>query len=106
MLNLHGQQQTALRHGENKQTVTSWMIAFVWSLQSHLGTTESLFSDSDPISSMSHDAQTPAIAEKMNTVVQHLGLAPFSQDQTFQGWLTPVSTSDIQPVWLLCPLSL
>jgi hypothetical protein len=41
----------------------------------------------------------------MNTVVQHLGLAPFSQDGTFQGWLTPVSTSDIQPVWLLCPLS-
>ena len=105
MLNLHGRQQTKRTSGENKQTVTSWMKAFVWSLQKRLGSLECMFSDDDNPSSISHDAQVSLVAAKMNTLVNHLGLSPYAEDGRFQGWLAPVSTSDIQPVQLLCPIS-
>ena len=105
MLNLHGRQQTPRRPGENKQTVTGWMKAFVWSLRNRLGGTDSLMSDTENASSMSRDAQVSLVAGKMNTLAHHLGLTPFTQDGRFRGWLTTVSTTDIQPVRVLCPLS-
>ena len=105
MLNLHGRQQTSRTSGEHKQTVTSWMKAFVWALRKHLGSLDSMFSDLDNPSSMSRDAQVSLVATKMNTLVTHLGLSPYTEDGRFQGWLAPVSTSEIQPVRLLCPLS-
>ena len=105
LLNLHGRQQTPRQPGENKQTVTGWMKAFVSSLNSRLGGPDSLLSVRDTPSSLSRDAKITIVADKMNTLVQHLGLTPFTHDGRFRGWLTTVATSDIQPVRLLCPLS-
>ena len=81
------------------------MKAFVWSLETHLGNTDTLFSTSDDVTSMSRDAKVTTIAQKLDTLVQHLNLTPFTPNGTLQGWLTPISKAAIQPVWLLCPMS-
>jgi hypothetical protein len=103
MLNLHARLKTPFRPGERRHSVTSWMKAFVWSLEKHLGTTDDLFKSSEDVSNMTQETQITVISQKMDALVQNLGLTPYNQNGVFQGWLGAIS--DIKPVRLLCPTS-
>ena len=76
----------------------------MWSLQNHLGDKiDHLFKSSDNVSSMSQNAHITSIGQKMDRMIQCLGLSPYDTEGHFQEWLNPISAADIAPVQLLCP---
>jgi hypothetical protein len=102
LLNLHARQQNPLCHGEIKQTVSGWMKAFVWRLQSHLGAaTDTLFQPSDNLATLSRDSRITRIGRKLDAIVQTLQLTPYTTGGRHQGWLGNIT--DITPIQLLCP---
>jgi hypothetical protein len=106
LLNLHARQQNPnpMCSGELKQSVTGWMKAFVWSLQTRLGaTTDDLFHHSDGLSHMSRDQRLTSIGQKIDSVIHGLGLYPYNQRGRLRQWIGEIDDSSIAPIRLLCP---
>jgi hypothetical protein len=106
LLNLHARQQNPnpLCSGELRQSVTGWMKAFLWSLQTRLGTTmDELFQPSDHSSHLSRDQHLTVAGKKMDNVIHGLGLYPYSQHGRLRQWIGEIDMSSIAPVRLLCP---
>jgi hypothetical protein len=104
MLNLHSRQKHPSGEGEIKQTVSGWMKAFIWRLQSHLGAEiDTLFQPSDNLPVLSRDARITRIGHKIDTIVETLQLTPYTTNGQFRGWLGNIP--DLTPVRLLCPIT-
>jgi len=106
LLNLHARQQNPnpMCSGELRQSVTGWMKAFVWSLQTRLGaTTDDLFQQSDGVSRMTRDQRLSAIGKKMDNVIHGLSLYPYNQRGRLHQWIGEIDNSSIAPIRLLCP---
>lgn len=102
LLNLHARQKTPQKEGEITQRVSSWMKAFVWSLQDHLGdVTETLFKPLDNMQGLSRDARTTTIGRKIDAVVEGLQLTPSTINGQPHAWLGTIS--QITPIRVLCP---
>lgn len=102
LLNLHARQKNPHQEGEITQRVSSWMKAFVWSLQDHLGdVADTLFKPSDNALSLSPNARTTSIGRKMDAMVETLQLTPSTLTGQPDAWLGTIS--GITPIRVLCP---
>jgi len=107
LLNLHARQQHPKAPSEVGQVATGWIKALARALENRLGvTTESLFCEVDHKSQLSANQVTSHIGLKLDGLSKVLNLHPYSKEGQFLGKLKPVSDFAIQPVHIICPLSM
>jgi hypothetical protein len=104
LLNLHACQQHPRVQGEIAQKCSGWMKALARILEKRLGQkTDSLFSSETFHPS---DENTIEIGLKLDNLSKLLGLNPYNTDGVFLEKLQPISEQDIQPVQIICPISM
>jgi len=106
LLNLHARQQHPKAQGEIQQGNSGWIEALAHALQNRLGSsTDSLFHNEESKSHLSDEQVTSAIGVKLDGLSKILDLHPYSRRGHFRGKLNPVSEQDIEPVHVICPIS-
>ena len=103
LLNLHFRQTHPVFRGENKVTVSSWLKALARGIQDRLGDdVQHLFR---PQSYYAHSVNRD-LAVTLNNFSECLGLTPYDASGNFQKKLHPVARGAIEPVQMLCPISM
>jgi hypothetical protein len=107
LLNLHGRQQIRKVPGEITQSNSGWIKALALALENRLGdTTDTLFRSDEQMSKLSEDQITSSLGSKLHGLSKTLCLYPFDEQSKFVGQLKPISKRDIEPVQIICPISM
>jgi hypothetical protein len=102
LLNLHARQQHPKVAGEVSQITSGWIKALARALKDKLGdSADSLLQRSDS----SEDVTNP-LAIKLDGLSKILNLHPYSEQGRFLGKLKPVSDHTIEPIHVICPISM
>ena len=106
LLNLHARQQNPLS-GETAQVVSGWMKALVRALEEKLGRdVDSIFKSSEQKPKMNVNQVQNTIGIKLDILTKLLGLYPYDSHGQSQQMLKPVSDKDIEPIHVICPVSM
>jgi hypothetical protein len=105
LLNLHARQQNPL--GEERVLIISgWIRALGRALEEKLGNNaDRLFQKSEHKPNLTNNEVTGEIGSKLDTLSKLLGLYPYSPNGKRQQMLKPTSEKDIEPVYVICPMS-
>jgi len=107
LLNLHACQQKRHFVEEQSQQMTGWLKTLTYALKDKLGNAaNSLLQRSEQSSQLTHDHTIKAIGTKLNALSKLLKLTPYDEDGTLVAQLKPVSEKSIEPVLLICPISM
>ena len=106
LLSLHARQQCVKYPGENISSASGWIKQFARTIQDRLGDmTNQLFRRRDLGGDMSEDQVLTVTASKLVALAQILEFYPMDKHGNFLGKLKPVSQKSIQPVQVICPIS-
>jgi hypothetical protein len=107
LLNLHARQQYPKCDGEIQQRNSAWMKALARALENRLeDSTNSLFRHEECKSQLSNDQVTSTISLKLDGLAKVLQLHPYDKQGRFLGKLKPVTEESIEPVLIICPISM
>jgi len=106
LLNLHAHQQHPKAQGEIHQSNSGWIKALAHALENRLeNATDSLFRSEEVKSRLSDEQVTNSIGVKLDSLSKILDLHPYTKRGVFRGQLKPISDKDIEPVHVICPVS-
>jgi hypothetical protein len=107
LLNLHARQQHPKVAGEVSQVTSGWIKALARALEKKLDNdADSLFRTSDSKSELSNDQVINSIGVKLDGLSKILNLHPYSKQGRFLGKLKPISNHIIEPIHVICPMSM
>jgi hypothetical protein len=106
LLTLHACQQHP-KMGEISQKNSGWIKALARALENQLGNaTCTLFHENEKLSELSSEKITSSIGIKLDGLSKILDLHPYNQEGHFLGSLKPISEEDIEPVHIICPITM
>ena len=106
LLNLHARQQNPLP-GEAPHVISGWMKALGRALEERLDKdTDRLFQRSEKKHMLNANQVQNAIGIKLDLLSKLLKLYPYDADGKPGRMLKPVSEKDIEPVHVICPVSM
>jgi hypothetical protein len=110
LLNLHARQQNPQLDNEISQTISGWMKAFARALDGRLGAdSKRLFKKHELKSGLEDDQRTTLIGMKLNGLSKLIGMDPYYRDESGRKMCKPlkaISEKEIEPVHLICPISM
>jgi CxC5 like cysteine cluster associated with KDZ transposases/CxC6 like cysteine cluster associated with KDZ transposases len=107
LLSLHARQQYPKLQSELSQANSAWIKALACALQSRLDVaTDTLFHSNEHKSRLSGDEVTSHIGLKLDSLSKTLKLHPYNDQGHYLGKLKPISDQDIEPVHVICPISM
>ncbi|TDL13563.1 hypothetical protein BD410DRAFT_735206 [Rickenella mellea] len=110
LLNLHARQQNPQLDNEISQTISGWMKAFARALDERLGTdSKRLFKKHELKSNLEDDQRLTLIGMKLNGLSKLIGMDPYYRDESGRIMCKPlkvISEKEIEPVHLICPISM
>jgi hypothetical protein len=106
LLNLHARQKHPSCTGEYKVKASGWIKALASALQNRLADKQStLFKEKEiPKNTLNHELITP-LALKLDAMADLLNLSSYDDTGRYKRKLQPVSHAEIQPVYVICPIS-
>jgi hypothetical protein len=103
LLNLHARQTHPLHRNEKKILATGWLKSLSRAIEERLETQiEQLF----PPQQYMPQSATRDIALKLHSFSEVLQLTPYNSAGQFQKKLGPISRKEIEPVRMICPISM
>ena len=106
LFSLHARQQCRIYEGENASASSGWIKHLARAIQSKLGPrTEELHRMQDVSREMSEAQVLTVTGTKLVALAQILQFYPLDDDENFLGKLKPVSQKSVQPVYVICPMS-
>ena len=103
LLNLHARQAHPVYRNEKKTIVTGWLKSLSRAMEERLETQiEQLF----PPQQYMPKSATHDIALKLHGLSEVLQLTPYNSAGQFQKKLRPISRKEIEPIRMICPLSM
>jgi hypothetical protein len=108
LLSLHARQQNpAVKLGERRIEITSWIKALAHALHDKLeDQIYTLQRDDEEDTRDSDSAFISSVGRKLDQFSKHLNLYPYNSKGKFQGKLKTISHAQIQPVLVICPDSI
>ena len=106
LLNLHTRQKHPSCTGEYKVKASGWIKALASALQNRLAEKQgTLFKKTENVQNTpDHELITP-LALKLDAMADLLNLSSYDDTGRYKGKLKPVSHAEIQPVYVICPIS-
>lgn len=106
LLNLHSRQKNPSCPGEYKVKASGWIKALASALQNRLADKQNtLFKqEENPQNTPNHELITP-LALKLDAMADLLNLSSYDDTGRYVRKLQPVSHAEIQPVYIICPIS-
>jgi len=103
LLNLHARQAHPVHHNEKKILANSWLTSLSRAIKERLETQiEQLF----PSQQYMPKSATRDLALKLHHLSEILQLTPYDSAGQFQKKLQPISRKEIEPIRIICPLSM
>jgi CxC5 like cysteine cluster associated with KDZ transposases/CxC6 like cysteine cluster associated with KDZ transposases len=107
LLNLHARQQYTKVTGELGQHNTGWIKALAIALINQLDQAQNtLFRADEKLPQLSDNGIRNSVATKLHKLSKILDLHPYNEQGEFLGKLKSISEKDIEPVHIICPLSM
>lgn len=106
LLNLHARQKHPSCTGEYKVKASGWIKSLASALQNRLGNKQgTLFKGKENVQDTpDHELITP-LALKLDAMADLLNLSSYDDTGRYRGKLQSVSHAEIQPVYVICPIS-
>ncbi|KAF8993375.1 hypothetical protein BDQ17DRAFT_1252964, partial [Cyathus striatus] len=114
ILNLHARAKNPRLQDEYSVPVNGWIRALSTAIKAHLDAKiglrnmedTQLFNASDNQQHLSSSMQISNISRKLDEMITILDLDPYKRNSSTMQLLKPISTSEIEPVLLICPARL